>query len=900
MNRSNSASSMNSDGEGPGLSGLLAALAIAGGIGGLPGVGAVAGLGGLAKALAASSSSGGNPGNLKAGDKVRVRPDVREPKYKWGNVSHGMVGTIKQIVGDVCRVDFPAIPGLWNGCCAEMEAVGTGSGSTAAASSSSSASSSGPPAVGASVRIRREVSEPRYGWGEPRVTHEMVGKVVHSGANSDLHVQFPNKTLIVHSSDIELVRDGSSPSSVVEVGDKVRVRADIREPKYKWGEAKQGMVGRVLRIDDDGDCIVDYPAILFPWRGLCSEMEVVQPGIKTYGDMKLGDKIEVRPTVSEPKYKWGSVKPGMVGVLKRIDDDGDCFVAFPELPRLWRGLCSEMQKASPGQSSTTTLQVGTKVRYAMQSCTIARVLDADRVMISIPDVGEVEANQTEFSIIEGKESHGNIKVGDRVRVCANVTSPKHGWGNVKPGMVGLVSSIDDDGKCRILFDVQTDAWVGICSEMEVADASPGPRSTDAKNVVARNGGTRIKVGDQVRVRPDVEEPAYGWGSVRRGMVGLVSDVDDADAVSGDCKVFFDSLDDAWTGRCSDMEVVNAGGSSTSDEPPITAQGAGPATVQVGDRVRVQASVREPRHGWGGVQPGLVGLVIAIDNDGDCKVMFDGRDALWTGDCSEMEIVHQGTNNNNKSNDLPQQQRPRDAARGSMKVGDWVQVRADVQTPSLGWGGLKHGMVGLAIDVDESSGECKVLFEGRDSEWKGICSEMEVVNAGQVEQPVDIAGLEAALSNEAQTAPPDPPEGPGGAVGGPPPTGLTVGSKVQVRPDIAEPSLGWGSVKRGDVGTVLTLEDPIAEVRFENEASWTCLIAEIEEVKEEVPTPPPPPPPPPAKPECSICFEMEADTVLVPCGHAATCYTCAESVNQGNKQCPICRVEFDSFVRYYIP
>mmetsp|Transcript_68047 Transcript_68047/g.148334 ORF Transcript_68047/g.148334 Transcript_68047/m.148334 type:complete len:815 (-) Transcript_68047:352-2796(-) len=756
------------------------------------------------------------------------------------------------------------------------------------------------PQLGSLVRFRASISEPRHGWPSER-RHADVGKVVDFDCDGDAVVEFRNKprwVCVVEELEAAEGPPSSTPSSStsLKVGDKVKVRADISQPKYKWGSVKHGMVGKVHRVDSDGDCMVDFPELSSFWRALASELEVVRTG----AGLKVGDKVKVRADISEPKYKWGSVKPGMVGVLKRIDDDGDCFVAFPELPRLWRGLCSEMQKASPGQSSTTTLQVGTKVRYAMQSCTIARVLDADRVMISIPDVGEVEANQTEFSIIEGKESHGNIKVGDRVRVCANVTSPKHGWGNVKPGMVGLVSSIDDDGKCRILFDVQTDAWVGICSEMEVADASPGPRSTDAKNVVARNGGTRIKVGDQVRVRPDVEEPAYGWGSVRRGMVGLVSDVDDADAVSGDCKVFFDSLDDAWTGRCSDMEVVNAGGSSTSDEPPITAQGAGPATVQVGDRVRVQASVREPRHGWGGVQPGLVGLVIAIDNDGDCKVMFDGRDALWTGDCSEMEIVHQGTNNNNKSNDLPQQQRPRDAARGSMKVGDWVQVRADVQTPSLGWGGLKHGMVGLAIDVDESSGECKVLFEGRDSEWKGICSEMEVVNAGQVEQPVDIAGLEAALSNEAQTAPPDPPEGPGGAVGGPPPTGLTVGSKVQVRPDIAEPSLGWGSVKRGDVGTVLTLEDPIAEVRFENEASWTCLIAEIEEVKEEVPTPPPPPPPPPAKPECSICFEMEADTVLVPCGHAATCYTCAESVNQGNKQCPICRVEFDSFVRYYIP
>ena len=59
----------------------------------------------------------------------------------------------------------------------------------------------------------------------------------------------------------------------------------------------------------------------------------------------MGDKVKVDPSISEPKYKWGSVKKGSVGTVKRIDSDGDIVVDFPEQSG-WKGLLKEMELVS--------------------------------------------------------------------------------------------------------------------------------------------------------------------------------------------------------------------------------------------------------------------------------------------------------------------------------------------------------------------------------------------------------------------------------------------------------------------------------------------------------------------------------------------------------------------------
>ena len=63
---------------------------------------------------------------IKIGDRVRVKPTVTTPKYKWGTVNHASVGVVVNISanGRDVAVDFPQ-QNNWTGLLAEMELVPT-------------------------------------------------------------------------------------------------------------------------------------------------------------------------------------------------------------------------------------------------------------------------------------------------------------------------------------------------------------------------------------------------------------------------------------------------------------------------------------------------------------------------------------------------------------------------------------------------------------------------------------------------------------------------------------------------------------------------------------------------------------------------------------------------------
>ena len=60
-----------------------------------------------------------------------------------------------------------------------------------------------------------------------------------------------------------------------------------------------------------------------------------------------------------------------------------------------------------------------------------------------------------------------VKVGDRVRVKACVTTPKYKWGSVNHRSIGIVSSINPNGRdVTVDFPMQSN-WTGLITEMEV-------------------------------------------------------------------------------------------------------------------------------------------------------------------------------------------------------------------------------------------------------------------------------------------------------------------------------------------------------------------------------------------------------------------------------------------------
>ncbi|KAA0163886.1 hypothetical protein FNF28_04080 [Cafeteria roenbergensis] len=90
-------------------------------------------------------------GAFSVGARVRVKPSVSSPKYGWGSVSAGDVGTVKSVESDSrMRVDFPGKNSNWLADPSEMELAPAGSGAFS---------------VGARVRVKPSVSSPKYGWG---------------------------------------------------------------------------------------------------------------------------------------------------------------------------------------------------------------------------------------------------------------------------------------------------------------------------------------------------------------------------------------------------------------------------------------------------------------------------------------------------------------------------------------------------------------------------------------------------------------------------------------------------------------------------------------------------------------------------------------------------------------
>uniref|UniRef100_A0A671NIU7 Tripartite motif-containing protein 65-like n=1 Tax=Sinocyclocheilus anshuiensis TaxID=1608454 RepID=A0A671NIU7_9TELE len=277
--------------------------------------------------------------------------------------------------------------------------------------------------VGERVRVKPSVVTPIHKWGS--VTHLSVG-VVKKIQGDLLTVDFPeqrNWTGVV--SEMEHVSGAGSDLSTkngpfdIDVGDRVRVKPSITTPKHNWGRnVTHKSVGVVKDIKDDDSVVVDFPGHA-NWKGILTEMELVTNDDDEIGpssldsNIKIGDKVRVKPSVVSPTHKWGAVTHKSIGVVKKIQDES-LIVDFPEHKK-WTGLVSEMEL----------------------------VTSTDLV---------------------------DIKVGDRVRVKSSIITPKHNWGgHVTHKSVGVVKDIKSED---VIVDFPNHkSWKGILSEMELVNYS---------------------------------------------------------------------------------------------------------------------------------------------------------------------------------------------------------------------------------------------------------------------------------------------------------------------------------------------------------------------------------------------------------------------------------------------
>jgi len=51
--------------------------------------------------------------------------------------------------------------------------------------------------------------------------------------------------------------------------------------------------------------------------------------------------------------------------------------------------------------------------------------------------------------------------------------------------------------------------------------------------------------------------------------------------------------------------------------------------------------------------------------------------------------------------------------------------------------------------------------------------------------------------------------------------------------------------------------------------------------------------------CTVCLDAARDVLLQPCGHVATCHSCANRLVSADNSCPICREQITGIQKAYI-
>ncbi|XP_056115926.1 uncharacterized protein ftr97 isoform X3 [Rhinichthys klamathensis goyatoka] len=420
------------------------------------------------------------PFDIEVGDTVRVKPSVVIPTHKWGSVTCISIGVVKKIQGKFLTVDFPEQKN-WTGVVSEMDRV------TSAGSDLLTKNASVDIKVGDRVRVKPSITTPKHNWGR-NVTHKSVGVVKGKSCTTFL-------TQIIHYQ------------------------------KYKC----YNMNLFCLDIKGDDSLVVDFPGHA-NWKGILSEIERVtndeEIGSSSLdSNIKIGDKVRVKPSVVTPTHKWGAVTHKSIGVVKKIQGES-LTVDFPE-QKNWTGLVSEMEIVASADSDI--------------KCDNGLIVDFPKHANWKEMYSEMElvtkddefGNNTQYHY-RSSSLESNIKIGDKVCVKPSVVTPTHKWGAVTHKSIGVVKKIQ--GESLTVDFPEHKNWTGLVSEMELVT---GSCTVD------------IKVGDRVRVKPSITTPKHNWGEhVTHTSVGVVKEIKFEDVI-----VEFPKHK-GWKGILSEMELIN--------------------------------------------------------------------------------------------------------------------------------------------------------------------------------------------------------------------------------------------------------------------------------------------------------------------------------------------------------
>ncbi|XP_071715589.1 E3 ubiquitin-protein ligase KEG-like [Rutidosis leptorrhynchoides] len=315
---------------------------------------------------------------FKIGQHVRFRTGLVEPRWGWRGAEPNSRGVIINVNSDgEVRVLFFGLPGLWRGDPADLEIEPTFE-------------------VGEWVQMTDSSSV----WKS--ITPGSIGVVQGVVYEDD---KWSGKISVAFCGEQEQWVGSSTYLEKVNKlvnGQRVRVKSSVTQPRFGWSGHSHSSIGVISAIDADGKLRMYTPAGSKTWMLDPYEVEVVEEE-----ELHIGDWVRVKPSISNPTHHWGDVTHSSMGVVHRIED-GDVWVAFCFLERLW--LCKnwEMERIRP------------------------------------------------------------FVVGDKVKIKKGLVSPRWGWGMETHASKGQVVGVDANGKLRIKFQWREGKpWIGDPADIDL-------------------------------------------------------------------------------------------------------------------------------------------------------------------------------------------------------------------------------------------------------------------------------------------------------------------------------------------------------------------------------------------------------------------------------------------------
>ncbi|KAL9239925.1 hypothetical protein vseg_014196 [Gypsophila vaccaria] len=644
---------------------------------------------------------------LDRGHHVKLKQDVKEPRFGWRGQSHDSIGTVLCVDDDgdgILRVGFPGASRGYKADPAEMERVEEYK-------------------VGDWVRIRPTLTTAKHGLGA--VTPGSVGIVYCIRPDSSLLLELSYLPNPWHCEPEEV--EHVEP---FRIGDRVCVKRSVAEPRYAWGGETHHSVGKISEIESDGLLIIEIPNRPIPWQADPADMEKVE-------DFKVGDWVRVKSTVSSPKYGWEDVNKHSIGIIHSLEDDGDIGVAFCFRSKLFSCSVTDVEKMAPfevgqeihvsqsivqprlGWCNESPATVGKIVRIDMDGAlnvrvvgrtTLWRVSPGDAECLSGFEVGDWVRSKPSLgtrpsydwnsigkegiAVVHSVQENGylelaccfrkvkshahctdiekvpSLKVGQHVKFRAGLEEPRWGWRLAKPDSRGIIASVHADGEVRVAFFGLPGLWRGDPADLEIEPV--------------------FSVSEWVRLI----NPTGSWKSVAPGNIGVVQGLEyDRDEWDGRVSVGFCGEQEKWVGPSCYLERVDK--------------------LMLGQKVRVKFSVKQPRFGWSGHCHASVGTITAIDADGKLRIYTPADSKAWMLDPSEVELVEET----------------------ELQIGDWVKVRGSVTNPTHQWGEVTPSSIGVVHRMEE--GELWVAFCFIERLWLCKPSEMEKVRPFKIGDKVKI-------------------------------------------------------------------------------------------------------------------------------------------------------------------